>query len=76
MVKSHEKKLFYYDDVVKCRRNLNFEKMDTASCTGKNDGVWWRIFKEYLKQNVITAVLRKANPHSVVICRLIKESIM
>ena len=31
MVKSHEKKLFSYDDVVKCRRNLNFEKMDTAS---------------------------------------------
>ena len=34
MVKSHEKKmsnLFSYDGVVKCRRNLNFEKMDTAS---------------------------------------------
>ena len=41
MVKSHEKKmskLFSYDGVVKCRRNLNFEKMDTASYTGKNDG--------------------------------------
>ena len=34
-----------------------------------------RIFKEYLKQNGITAVL-KANAHSVVICRLIKKSIM
>ena len=32
-------KLFSYDGVVKCRRNLNFEKMDTASYTGKNDGV-------------------------------------
>ena len=34
MVKSHEKKmskLFSYDGVVKCRRNLNFEKIDTAS---------------------------------------------
>ena len=43
MVKSHEKKmskLFSYDGVVKCRQNLNFEKMDTASYTGKNDGVW------------------------------------
>ena len=33
MVKSHEKKmskLFSYDGVVKCRQNLNFEKMDTA----------------------------------------------
>ena len=56
MVKSHEKKmskLFSYDGVVKCRRNLNFEKVNTASYTGKNDGLW---FKEYLKQNVITAV--------------------
>ena len=52
--------------------------MDTASYTGKNDGVWllWGIFKEYLKQNIITAVLRIANAHSVVICRLIKNSIM
>ena len=50
--------------------------MDTASYTGKNDGVWWEIFKEYLKQNIITAVLRKANAYSVVICRLTKKSIM
>ena len=42
-------KLFYNDDVVS--RNLNFEKMDTASYTGKNDGVWllWGIFKEKTK---------------------------
>ena len=45
MVKSHEKrmsKLFSYDyghyDVVKCRRILNFEKMDSAPYTEKNDG--------------------------------------
>ena len=25
-------------DVVKCRRNLNFEKMNTVAYTGKNDG--------------------------------------
>ena len=51
--------------------------MDTASYTGKNDGVslLWGIFKEYLKQNIITPVLRKANAHSVVIWRLIKKSI-
>ena len=61
MVKSHEKeKLCSYDSVLKCRRNMNFEKMDTVSYTGKNDGVWWGIFKEYFKQNIITAVLRKA----------------
>ena len=39
----------------------------------KNDGVWWGIFKEYFKQNIITAVLRKTNAHSVAICRLIKN---
>ena len=61
-------------DVVKCSRNLNFEKMDTAPYTAKNDGFWllWGIFKEYIKQN-ITTVLRKANAHSIVIRRLIKN---
>ena len=39
----------------------------------KNDGL---LFKEYLKQNIITAVLRKENAHSVVNCRLIKKTIM
>ena len=37
MVKSYEKtmsKLFSYDDVVKCRRNLNFEKMATEKMVG------------------------------------------
>ena len=57
---------------------MNFEKMDAASYTGKNDGFWllWGIFKDYIKQSIITAVLRKANAHSEVICRLIKKSIM
>ena len=52
--------------------------MDTASYTGKNDGIWllWGIFKEHLKQNIITAVLRKANAHSVVICSFIKKSVI
>ena len=67
--------LFSYDGVVKYLRNLNFEKMDIASYTGKIDGVWllWGIYKEYLKQNIITVVLRKANAHSVVIYRLIEN---
>ena len=74
MLKSHEKKMpKLFPGVVKFRQNLNFEKMDTASYTWKNDGVWWGIFKEYLKQNIITVVLRKANAHSVVIRRLIKN---
>ena len=45
MVKSHEKKIWKlfscdYDhyDVVKCCRNLDFEKMNTAPYTEKNDG--------------------------------------
>ena len=39
----------------------DFEKMDTAPYTGKNDEFWlrWGIFKEYISQNIITAVLRK-----------------
>ena len=32
-------KLFSYYGVVKFRRNLNFEKMDTVTYTRKNDGV-------------------------------------
>ena len=76
---TRKKKVFSYDldhhDVVNCCRNLNFEKMDTASYTGKNDGFWlmWGIFKEYITQNITTAVLGKANAHSVVIFRLIKN---
>ena len=34
------------------------------------------IFKEYIKQNIIMAVLRKANAYSVVICWLIKKSMI
>ena len=64
--------------MVKCCRNVDFEEMDTECSTGKNYGFWvlWGIFKEYIKQNIIMAVLRKANSHSVVICRLIKKTIM
>ena len=75
VVKSHEKKMskllsYDYDhyDVVKCRRNLNFENMDTVPYTGKMG-----ICKEYIKQSIIKGVLRKVNAHSVVICRLIKN---
>ena len=70
-------KLFSYDAVVKCCRKQNL-KMDTVSYTGKKDGVWllWGILKEYFKENIITTVLRKANTHSVAICRLIKNSMM
>ena len=71
--------LFSYDydhyDAVKCHQNLNCEKMDTAPYTGNNEVFWllWGIRKEYIKQNIIKAVLRKSNANSVVICRLIQN---
>ena len=54
------------------------EGMHTGPSTGVNDAFWllWGIFKEYIKENIITAVLGKASSHSVVICRLIKKSAM
>ena len=56
-------KLFFQNitGMVKCRQIVNFEEMDTEWSRGKNYGFWvlWRIFKEYLKQNIIMAVLRK-----------------
>ena len=66
MVKSHGRK---------SGRNENFEEMDTEHSTEKNDEVWllWEIFKEYIKQNIVMAVLTKANSCSFVICRLIKN---
>ena len=78
MVKSHEKKVIFLWQCGEMSLKSEFSKdgycvVHTASYTGKNDGVWWGIFKEYIKQNIITAVLRKANAHSVVICRLIKN---
>ena len=48
--------------------------MDTECLTGKHYGFWvlWGTFKEYIKQNIIMAVPRKASSHTVVICILIK----
>ena len=58
-------KWFSYDfdqyDIVKFRWYVNFEEIDTEPSTGKNDGFWllWVIFKEYIKQNIIMALLKK-----------------
>ena len=49
--------------MVKFCWNVNFEEMDGYwACNRKDDGFWllWGIFKEYIKQNVIIAVLKKA----------------
>ena len=69
-------KYHYHYGMVKCHQIVNFEEMGTEWSTGKNYGFWvlWGIFKEYIKQNIIMAVLRKANSHSVAICRLIKKN--
>ena len=56
MVKSHEKKmsrLFSYDNVVKCRRNLNFEKIDTTSYIG------FDYYEEYLSSTSNKILLRQ-----------------
>ena len=60
-------------DVLRCRRNMNFEEIGTELSTRKLQVfiTTRNIFKEYIKQNVM-AVLRKANAHSVVLCRLIQ----
>ena len=49
--------------------------LGTGYSIGKKYEFWelWWIFKEYIKQNIIMAVLRKANSHSVAICGLIKK---
>ena len=68
-------KYHYHYGMVKCHQIVNFEEMGTEWSTGKNYGFWilWGIFKEYIKQSIIMAVLRKANSHSVVIFRLTKK---
>ena len=53
--------------MVKCSGNINLNEMDTQPSTEKMT-ITVGIFKEYIKQNIIMAVLRKANAHSVVIC--------
>ena len=68
-------KYHYHYGMVKCRQTVNFEEMDTEWSNGKNYGFWvlWGIFKEYVKENIIMAVLIKSNSHSVTIYRLIKK---
>ena len=61
--------------MVKCRQNNeNLDETDTEPLKGKKDWFWllWGIFNEYIKENIIMAVLRKTNSHSFDICQLIK----
>ena len=61
--------------MVKCHGNVNFEEINSEPLTGKNDRfrLIWGIFKEHIKQNIIMAMLRKANSNSVNNYRLIKN---
>ena len=61
--------------MVKCRRYVNLEEMDTELVQQEKYGFWVLRgrFKEIIKQNIIMAVLRKVNSHSIVICRLTKN---
>ena len=62
--------------MVKFRWNVNLEELDTKLVQQEKIyefWVLWGIFKEYIKQNIIMAVLRKVNFHSVVIGRLVKN---
>ena len=80
MVKSHEKNIYIKITFLwwcsKMSPKSEFLKDGYCVLHGKNDGVWRGIFQKYLKQNIITAVLRKANADSVVICGLIKKLTM
>ena len=55
--------------------NVNIEEIDTEPSTGENDGFWLLpgIAKLYIRENIIMAVFREANSHSVDICRLQKN---
>ena len=55
-------KLFLYDydhnDMMKCRRNVNFHEMDTEPSTRKNNRFWLllEIFEKYTKKNYYGSV--------------------
>ena len=63
---------YHYYVMVKCRRYVNLEEMDIELVQQKKYGSWVlrERLKEIIKQNIIMAVLRKVNSHSIVICRL------
>ena len=59
-----------YCSMVKCRDEIN-----TEISRGRNFGcsLLWGVFNEYIKQNVIIAVLRKTNFHLDDICQLMRN---
>ena len=55
--------------------NIRWNVATKESNWEKNDGFWllWGIFHEYIEQNIITEVLRKAIFHSADICKLMQN---
>ena len=59
-------------DYLTIRRNITRKEKNQE----KDDGLYLHlIFNEYIKQNIIMAVSRKANFHSGDICRLMKNQL-
>ena len=62
--------------VVKCCWNVNFEEIDTEFSTGKMvdfDYSEKYLRSIYIKYNIVMTLIRKANSHSVDICRFGKN---
>ena len=69
-------KLFSCDYLTTCRNVAKEKRNREKRNQEKDDGLYLRIiFDEYIKQNIITAVLRKANFHSANILRLMKNQL-
>ena len=81
MVKSHEKKMSklfscgYYKPLRNVAEIIILKRW-ILSIQQKKDGFWllWGIFKKYIKQNIIMAVLRKANSYSVADWKAMKNN--
>ena len=57
-----------HQNIVKRHRNMNFEQKEIM-----NFDYCEEYFKDYIRQNIIMAVIRKPNAYSLVICKLIKK---
>ena len=78
IVKSHGnkcQKYFCVTSYLTIRWNVAWWDARAKRNQEKHDEFWllWGIFKDYIKQNIIMAVLRKASFHSVDICKLMKN---
>ena len=74
IIRKELSKLFSCDYLTICRNVAKEKRNREKRNQEKDDGLYLRItFDEYIKQNIIMAVLRKANFHSANIFRLMKN---